>query len=317
MRPCFKSTLLNPPDILEPTRAAGGIRVSTAKGQRVTTIKEKLKEATESWWLVVVLGVPFGILWAKHGYVASMRDGDFFLYSVSALLAVLFEWAIEQPADINNFIGKGNAPDPDEGESVVLASLMLLGANAYFIVDAPGHHPSWVLNVVFWLALLYAIGTHAGIQKLTSPSSSTTNEAPHTYPDQAPHTYPAQAPHTYPDGLTVTVKSVAHSYFDSAPGTTAGRNAVVVTTVTITNGSKNDFDLSTIAVNVYAGTADNQAVIATATTTCTPFTATLPVRHSVTGIYTYVVASHNLEQILVEVTPSSNHAPALFQRSVS
>lgn len=125
--------------------------------QTVTQTIEQWLEGAVGSWVTLVLGVPFVMLWAKHGYSASMRDGDFFLYSVTALLAACFEWLMEQPSDLRRFLRSGDL-------FFLCYGFAALGGNLYLFVDAPGDDPSWVLNTVFWLAVVLAYGMHVTIK---------------------------------------------------------------------------------------------------------------------------------------------------------
>ena len=123
-------------------------------------IKQKMApEHVDGLWLLMVLGAPFAALAWRHGYSESLRDGDFFLFGISAMVAVLFEWFIEQPASWARFFG---APGVDEepGYIQLLAMLALLGWNCYLFADLPGDHASWHLNLALWVTFSFVAGLH-------------------------------------------------------------------------------------------------------------------------------------------------------------
>ena len=149
---------------------------STVEGRRVSTIGEKMSDSIDNWWLILVLGPPFGMLWAKHGYFASLRDGDFFLFTISALVALIFEWLIDQPAKLARLVRR---PNPDfyrisssadyPTSDLGFGALAVLGLNVYFFVDAPGDHSSWVYYATFWTTVAFVLGFHGLILSNRNP----------------------------------------------------------------------------------------------------------------------------------------------------
>lgn len=103
-------------------------------------------------WVYIVLGIPFVMLTLKHGYNESMRNGDLFLFSVTALVGVLFDFL--RPARRPYFHGSDIEILFKLG--TITWAFVILFANFYLFVVAKGHWPSWVLNVAFWLAVLVA-----------------------------------------------------------------------------------------------------------------------------------------------------------------
>jgi hypothetical protein len=116
----------------------------------VQPIKERLRlQHVGFWWLVLVLGIPLVALTVKHGYETSLRDGDYFLFNITALVTVAYDWVIEQPASRSEFFRE--RPERELGGADYIVWIpALLGFNFWFFAFAPGHDESWVLNTVFW-----------------------------------------------------------------------------------------------------------------------------------------------------------------------
>jgi hypothetical protein len=123
---------------------------------------------------------------------------------------------------------------------------------------------------------------------------------------------------TYDDGLTVAVISATRfAKSDTAAGGQPGEVGVTLT-VKVTNNSKKVVDLDSLTVGLKAGADGLEAdsVFDSARGIGGGLAGSVAPGRSASGVYGFSVLPANLNTITVEVTPSFDHEPSLFEGSV-
>jgi len=145
----------------------------------------------------------------------------------------------------------------------------------------------------------------------TTPSAEATPTA-----DAAPAKVGVEG-FTYENRLKVQVLKLGRfTASDTAAGHKPG-NVVVVATVKITNGTNSTLDLSAVQVDIKAGADGNstEAVYDSANGLGGGFTGSVAAGRNATARFGFDVAPADATDLVVEVTPSFDYKPALFQGS--
>jgi hypothetical protein len=116
--------------------------VATAGGNDIATLNDKLRRKSakmpdllrEVLWLVFIVAVPYYALVIKHGWGESVRNGDLFLFNITALAAVLFEWLVSKPPSFPEFLR------PSYFLFLGVIGFGALGWTVYLFADSPLPH---------------------------------------------------------------------------------------------------------------------------------------------------------------------------------
>jgi hypothetical protein len=163
----------------------------------------------------------------------------------------------------------------------------------------------------------------------TTPTPTATDTVPPAVEETTPTEEPSQEEpsiskvgttewFTYEDGVQVQVTKLArytpseYNLSDIPKGSVA-----VAATVTIKNGTDKTFDADLVSVNLATGPNGDQAETTyDSDRGIGSFEGSIPVKRSKTVKYGYVVPKAHLSQLVLEVTPSFDHAASFFQGSV-
>lgn len=121
--------------------------------------------------------------------------------------------------------------------------------------------------------------------------------------------------YTYEDGLQAQVtKAAPYTIGEYAAGGQPGGQGVVVT-VTLKNGTGGAFDADLTQVSVSSGPNGDEAerVYDSGTVSADGHSGSIAPGRSKTARYAYAVPASHLDDLMIEVAPSWEHAPAFFE----
>ncbi len=126
---------------------------------------------------------------------------------------------------------------------------------------------------------------------------------------------PLQDTVSYENGVTLSIDSVA-SFDAVGQGVGEVSGPALRVTITITNGTAEELNLDTVAVNLATG-PDLTPAPPVSDPSSTPFTGTVASGGSAVGMYSFTVPTDSRDSITVTVNYTSGAVAAIFTGSVS